>query len=280
MEVIVNIFTTFLASKYKNIQSDTSNFLKMISCRMPQIQREANTELEHPFTIKELRNAVDKAKHRKSPGPEGICHKFYKHIWDCSKNDLLDIVNNMYLDGVVSKEQKHGHIVCLPKVDNPVCPENYRPLNILNTDCKLLTRILAYRLRPWMEDVLHQNQYCGRNGKSIYDAVATVRDIIAYAEVTNASIYLLSIDFSDALDKISHTYLFSIIMEYGISANFCQRLRNIYADAISTLTMNGHKSKPNKIRSGVRQGCPLSMLLFAVCINPLLINLHRRLQGV
>jgi len=130
-----------------------------------------------------------------------------------------------------------------------------------------------------MEDILHPNQYCGRNGKSIFNAVAIVRDIIAYAETTNSSLCLLSIDFSDAFDKISHTFLFKILQEYGISETFCQRLRNIYADATSTLVLNGHKSKPIKIQSGVRQGCPLSMMLFAACINPLLITLDKRLQG-
>jgi len=68
-----------------------------------------------------------------------------------------------------------------------------------------------------LEDVLHPNQYCGRYGKSTYDAVVTVRDIIAYAEHTNIPICLLSIDFSDAFDRVTHTYLFKILKEYGIS---------------------------------------------------------------
>ena len=201
-------------------------------------------------------------------------------MWNCCKEDLLDVTNNTFIDGAVTNDKKHGNIVCLPKACNPVNPEIYRPLTILKTDYKLLTRILAYRLRPWMEDVLHPNQYCGRNGKSIFDTVATVRDIIAYAETTNSSLCLLSIDFSDAFDKISHTFLFNILREYGISETFCQRLRNIYVDATLTLVLNGHKSKSIKIEIGVRQGCPLSMMPFAARINPLLITLDKRLQGV
>ena len=107
-----------------------------------------------------------------------------------------------------------------------------------------------------------------------------MRYIIACAETTNTSLCLLSIDFSDAFDKISHTFLFKILQEYGISETFCQSLWNIYADATSTLVMNGRKSKTIKIRSGVQQGCPLSMLLFAAHINPLLITLDKRLQGI
>jgi len=108
---------------------------------MPQIPRNANTELDHPITIEELRNSVDKGKHHKSPGPDGICHEFNKHMWDFCKNDLLENINNMCMEVSVSNKKKYGHIVCLRKVGIPLCPENYRPLIILNTDYKLLTRI-------------------------------------------------------------------------------------------------------------------------------------------
>jgi len=90
----------------------------------------------------------------------------------------------------------------------------------------------------------------------------------------------LSIDFKDAFDKIAHTYHFMILQEYGISNHFRSQLQKIYADATSTLILNGHKSTPIKILSGVRQGCPLSMLLFALCINPFLINLDKKLKGI
>jgi len=204
---------------------------------------------------------------------------FFKQMWDIVKNDMLDIINNMHMEGSVSDVQKHGHIICLPKTGDPASPENYRPLTILNTDYKLLTRIIVNRLRPWMKDILHHNQYCWRNGQTVFDAVATVRDIIAYAEGTNKPICLLSIDFKDAFDKMSYAFLFKILREYRISEK-CSRLQKIYADATSTLTLNGHKSTPIKIRSGVRRGCPLSMLLFALCINPLLINLDKKRNGI
>ena len=107
-----------------------------------------------------------------------------------------------------------------------------------------------------------------------------MRDIIAYAEESNKPICLLSIDFKDAFDKISHTYLFKILREYGISDQFCSRLQTLYADATTTLILNGHKSSPIRVQSGVRQGCPLSILLFVLCINPLLINLDKKLKCV
>ena len=149
---------------------------------------------------------------------------------DIIKIELLDIINVMYLEVLLSEAQKHGHIVCLPKIGFPAHRKIYRRLTIFNTVYKIITRIIADRLRTRMEELLHHNQYFGRNDKSIYDAVATVRDIIAYAEDTQKPLFLISIDFKYAFDKISHTFLLSILREYisdtfckyGISDSFCK----------------------------------------------------------
>ena len=79
---------------------------------------------------------------------------------------------------------------------------------------------------------------------------------------------------------MSHTFVFEILREYGISENFCSQLQKIYVDATSTLTLNGHKSTPIKVLSGVHQCCLLSILPFALCTNHLLINLDKKLNGI
>jgi hypothetical protein len=85
---------------------------------------------------------------------------------------------------------------------------------------------------------------------------------------------LLTLDFTDAFDKIAHTYLFKVLEHCGFSPTFLTRLRNIYTNATSSVQVNGHVSDPFEIRSGIRQGCPLSMLLFTICINPFLCMLR------
>jgi len=130
-----------------------------------------------------------------------------------------------------------------------------------------------------MKDILHHNQYCGRNGQTIFDAVATVGNIIAYTEETNKAIRSLSIDFKDAFDKMPHTFLMKILREYGISENLCSTSKDLSRYYLNTNT-NGHKSTPIEIQSGVRQGCRLSMLPFVLCINPLLINRDKKLNGM
>jgi hypothetical protein len=81
-------------------------------------------------------------------------------------------------------QQKHGVIVYNPKTGRPSGPRDYRPITFLNTDSKIVAPILAGRVQDVVGDLLKPSQYCETPGYSIFDGVATVRDAIAYAEVT------------------------------------------------------------------------------------------------
>jgi hypothetical protein len=127
---------------------------------------------------------------------------------------------------------------------------------------------------------LHPNQYCGKRGQTIFDAVAAVRDILAFAEVTQMQMCILTKDFKEVFDRISHEYLFGVLQACGYSDRFMNRIRRIYGNATSTLHLNGCRSRNIRIDSSVRKGCPLSMTLFTLCINSLLVALDKKLAGV
>jgi hypothetical protein len=115
---------------------------------------------------------------------------------------------------------------------------------------------------------------------SILKAVATIRDAVAYAEVTRSPFFVVKIDLQVAFDNLSHEYIFKVLCKYGFSERFRQRLKNIYNNATSSVQVNGYRSRPFTIKSSIRQGCPLSMLLFIMCLNPLLRTLEASLQGM
>jgi hypothetical protein len=74
--------------------------------------------------------------------------------------------------------------------------------------------------------------------------------------------------------------MFALLKEYGFGEQFQKRIRRMYENAKSTVQINGYRSGPIPIRSSVRQGCPLSMLLFALCLNLLLRTLENRLTCI
>jgi len=121
-----------------------------------------------------------------------------------TKEDLLQIVNEMCTEELISDYQKFGIIICIPKQPHVTQVEHYRPLTSLNTDFKLLTRIKATRLQPWMQNLLQSSQHCGLMDNSVLETIVTIRDTVAYAEVTRSPLCVLTIDFQGASDKLSH----------------------------------------------------------------------------
>jgi hypothetical protein len=120
-------------------------------------------------------------------------------------------MNQIFIDGLLLDTQKHGIIVCLPKTNRPVHPEEYRPLALMNADYKLLSRIIANRLRPCMNDLLHPSQHCGIRDNNILGAISALRETTANAELTNEPTCLLSFALKGAVDNIGHSYLFAVL---------------------------------------------------------------------
>jgi len=102
--------------------------------------------MEVPVTLEVIYQAIKTGKPHKAPGYDGIYLEFLKKTWETTKEDLLQIVNEMYTEEIISDYQKFGIIVCILKQPHATQVEHYRPLTILNTDFKLVTRIIANRL--------------------------------------------------------------------------------------------------------------------------------------
>jgi hypothetical protein len=240
----------------------------------------ANMSLDAPVTIEELHITIKSGKPHKAPGGDGIRQEFYKLTWETTKQDMLEIMNQMHSDGTIMEQQKHGIIVCIPKKPTPNRLEDYRALTLLNADLKLMARIIANRLHPWLTEMLHPSQHCGAQGNTILDTIATVREAVAYAQSTKKALCIVSLDFKAAFDKISHIYLYKMLQVYGFSERFQKRIKSLYEGATASVQINGHISSPIPIKCSIRQGCPLSMQLYDLCLNPLLCMLDEKLNGI
>jgi hypothetical protein len=134
--------------------------------------------------------------------------------------------------------------------------DDYRHLTLLNADFKLLSRIITKHIRPWIATILHPSQLCGMQGHNIFEAIAGVHEAIAYTECTRSSICILSLDFKEAFDKISHDYLLSVLVKYGFSSRFQQYIRGMYQNATSLIQMNGHTTSKIPINRSVDRDAP------------------------
>jgi len=238
-----------------------------------------SSTLTEPITVDELWKAISQGKPHKAPGVDGIGLEFYRSEWDVNKTGFVQIMNCMFFNDPLMAQQVKGH-VCIPKKPHPVRIEDYRPLTLLNADYKILARIIANRLKPILQKLIHRQQHCGIQGTSVFAAVATIRDVIAHAETTNNPLCVISLDFHSAFDRISRRSLEGTLRAYGFDDLFVRRIMGLYRNATSEVQINGFTSNRFPIHSSIRQGCTLSIQLYSICINPLLHNLEEVLIDV
>jgi hypothetical protein len=276
---IIQAFAELYHKKFKTIPVQNESTQAMTKAIPNTISTNSHETQDAPITMDELQHSIRKGKLHKSPGADGIGHDFYVKTWDMCKKDLLQLLNTMFLEGKTTEAHKKEIIVCIPKKNTPTSIDDYRPLTLLNADTKLLTRILSERIKPHLQDIIHKGQYCGITNSTVYDELEKLRNTISSAEHYRKSLCVLSLDFKDACNNISHTYLFDILKAYGFSNSFQACIRDLYTGATSQVKVNGYTSRPIPIHSAIRQSCPLSMTLYAICLDPLLHAISKEIPG-
>ena len=146
---------------------------------------------------------------------------------------------------------------------------NYRPITLLNTDYKLLTKALAIQIMDHISRLVHQDQAGFIPNRSIFDHIRFARAIINYSEITEENGAIIALDQEKAYDKIKHDYLWETLRAFNLPELFIKTIKALYRNAKTQVAINGFFSKPYQILRGIRQGDPLSCALFDLGIEPL-----------
>ena len=138
-----------------------------------------------------------------------------------------------------------------------------------------MTKALSLKLAVAAPKIIHQDQAGFVPGRHIYDHIWLSKLIINLAEVEEIDGAMVALDQEKAYDKIKHDYLWKVLEQYGIPGQFIQTVKSLYDIAYTSVFINGIGSTPFKVIRGVRQGDPLSCLLFDIAIEPLAETLRK-----
>ena len=133
------------------------------------------------------------------------------------------------LDGLstnFSLSQQRRVITLLFKKGDRTKLQNWRPITLLSTDYKILTKALSNRLKQVLPYIIHTDQTACIPGQTINDNLRLIQDAITYANETNKPLALITIDQLKAFDRVSHTFLFKALEKFGFGPNF-QRYRTM-----------------------------------------------------
>ena len=156
---LLRTFVGYMMRKYGPILVEVQCVDHMVTAGHIRVAYRWGDILDMPITEEELHTEVHSTTGNKSQGRDGIFMEFFKKNWSTIKDDMLDMFNQMYSTGSIKEQQKHGIMISIPKTITPKTPADYRPITLLNTDYKILGRIVANRLRPIMAEILHPSQH-------------------------------------------------------------------------------------------------------------------------
>ena len=115
--------------------------------------------LDEPFTTVEIDQVVQSLPSDKSLGPDGFNTDFIKKAWPIIKFDFYDLCV-AFLEGNICLQSINGsYITLIHKVDGASRATDFRPISLLNTSMKLITKLLANRLQSFIQSLIHKNQY-------------------------------------------------------------------------------------------------------------------------
>jgi len=158
---------------------------------------------------------------------------------------------------------------------------NWRPISLLCTDYKIITKTLANRLQLVLHEIICEDQTCGIPTRSIFSNLRLYRNIIAHAQEKRLKAFLISLDHEKAFDRVNHEFLFRIMQKFNFGESFIDWIKTIYSYNESYILLNGRLSLPVIVKRGVRQGCPLSALLYLLTAEVLaeVIRKDNRIKG-
>ena len=254
---------------YKKQECDSDMQDKFLDLLTGTVGINENEMLMAEVTETELYKVIMSMKNGKTPGLDGLPIEFYKSMWHIIRKELLQVVRCIFSNIMMGKDMNIGVIKLVPKSNTSSNIENLRPITMLNVDYKIVTKLIANRLKQLLPLFISPEQFCGVPGRSITNCNTIVRDVIYYANNEEMSVALINLDWSKAFDRVSLDFLFKVLEKLGFSNDFIDIIKMLYMDARSLLCINGKLSESFPIMRSVRQGCPLSMILFIIAQEPL-----------
>jgi hypothetical protein len=225
------------------------------------------------ISLGECTEALEKMKGNKSPGLDGIGIEFYTKFWDILGPKLVDVFNESYNKGILSNTQRKSIITLIFKNGEMKDIANYRPISVTNIDYKILAMVLVNRLQRVIGTLIGTDQSAYIKGRNMGTNIRLVYDMLHLSD-RNIGGLLMSIDFRKAFDTLEHKFLFKVLHWFGFGESFIKWIHTLYNSPNACVKNNGHQSSYFDITRGIRQGCPISAVLFDLCVEILSIKVR------
>ena len=214
------------ANKMDNLE-EMDKFLEMHS--LPRLNQEEIQNMNRPITSTEIETMIKNLPTNKSPGPDGFTGEFYQTFREELTPILLKLFQNIAEGVTLPNSFYEATITLMPKPDKAITKkENYRQISLMNTDSKILNKILANRIQEHIQRILHHDQVRYIPGtQGFFNIRKSINVIHHINNLKEKNHMIISIDAEKTFDKIQHPFMIKTLQKVGIEGTFLKIIKAI-----------------------------------------------------
>ncbi|CAH9071538.1 unnamed protein product [Cuscuta epithymum] len=224
--------------------------------------------LIRPITNLEIKQALFDIGNDKAPGPDGYSSAFFKSNWSLVGEDLCEAVGEFFASGNMLRQVNHTIIALIPKTNHSPTVSDFRPISCTNVTYKVITKILASRLGPLLPTIIHPAQGAFVDGRLMADNIFLAQELVkGYTRKRCSPRCMIKVDLRKAYDTVSWEFLENVLKDIGIPTLFVNWIMECVTTSSFSISINGVLHGWFEGKRGLRQGDPMSPLLFVICLE-------------
>ena len=271
--ILVDFYQNLFASSSPNQIEEALEATPMV------VTEEMNLELMAPFEKAKVDMALKQMDPLKAPGHDGMPPLFFQQFWSTIGDEVAEAILTCLNTGSIPPSINRTFITLIPKIKSLVRVSDYPPppIALCNILYKLISKVLANRLKKILPCIISESQSAFQSSKAITNNILVAFETLHHMKNQKSKkggFMAMKLDMSKAYDRVEWIYLVRIMEKLG----FCEKWVSLVLECISTISysilVNGELRGDIRPSRGLRQGDPLSPYLFLLCSE----GLNRMLQ--